>query len=451
MFGNLSDRLTQSFRNLRSRGVLTESDVDQAISDIRRALIEADVALPVVRQFTSQVREKAYGAARSKALNPGQQVVSIVHDELVEILGGATRELAFAQSGPTVFMLAGLQGAGKTTLAGKLGKWLREEGKTVLLVASDLQRPNAVQQLQVVGERAGVKVWAPEPGNGVGNPVEVARSGVEFARQSGINVVIVDTAGRLGVDQEMMNQAIAIRDAVSPHEIMFVLGDILTLIEQAEKKMDAEEAEKVASKALAGQLTLGDFLSQLQQIKKLGSMKKMLGMIPGAAQLRDQIENFDEREVDRVEAIVRSMTPAEREDVSILNGSRRARIARGSGTTVTEVNQLVQRFEAAREMMGQMGQMGGGVPGMGALPGRGGKAKQKANARKAQAQRARVKKKARSGNPAKRRQQELEAMLPPSERSAPQGSSFGAPTEAPAPRPTIDDLPDDVKRMLGQL
>ena len=522
MFGNLSDRLTQSFRTLRSRGVLTESDVDQAISDIRRALIEADVALPVVRQFTSQVREKAYGAARSKALNPGQQVVSIVHDELVEILGGATRELTFAESGPTVFMLAGLQGAGKTTLAGKLGKWLREEGKTVLLVASDLQRPNAVQQLQVVGERAGVKVWAPEPGNGVGNPVEVARSGVEFARQSGINVVIVDTAGRLGVDQEMMDQAIAIRDAVNPHEIMFVLdamvgqdavstsmafrdgvgftgvvlskldgdarggaalsvrgvtgapilfastgeglddferfhpdrmagrildmGDILTLIEQAEKKMDAEEAEKVASKALAGQLTLADFLSQLQQIKKLGSMKKMLGMIPGAAQLREQIDNFDE-----LEAIVRSMTPAEREDVSILNGSRRARIARGSGTTVKEVNQLVQRFEAAREMMGQMGQMGGGVPGMGALPGRGGKAKQKVNARKAQAQRARVKKKARSGNPAKRRQQELEAMLPPSERSAPQGSSFGGAAQAPAARPTIDDLPDDVKRMLGQL
>lgn len=155
MFGNLSDRLTQSFRTLRSRGVLTESDVDKAISDIRRALIDADVALPVVRQFTSQVREKAYGAARSKALNPGQQVVSIVHDELVEILGGATRELSFADSGPTVFMLAGLQGAGKTTLAGKLGKWLREEGKTVLLVASDLQRPNAVQQLQVVGGAPG--------------------------------------------------------------------------------------------------------------------------------------------------------------------------------------------------------------------------------------------------------------------------------------------------------
>lgn len=527
MFGNLSDRLTQSFRTLRSRGVLTESDVDHAISDIRRALIDADVALPVVCQFTKQVREKAYGAARSKALNPGQQVVSIVHGELVEILGGATRELTFAQSGPTVFMLAGLQGAGKTTLAGKLGKWLHAEGKTVLLVASDLQRPGAVQQLQVVGERAGVKVWAPEPGNGVGNPVEVARSGVEFARQSGIDVVVVDTAGRLGVDQEMMDQAIAIREAITPHEIMFVLdamvgqdavstsvafrdgvgftgvvlskldgdarggaalsvrgvtgapilfastgeslddferfhpdrmagrildmGDILTLIEQAEKKMDAEESEKVAAKAMAGELTLSDFLNQLQQIKKLGSMKKMLGMIPGTAQLRDQIDNFDEREVDRVEAIVRSMTPAEREDVSILNGSRRARIARGAGTTVTEVNQLVQRFEAAREMMGQMGQMSGGVPGMGALPGRGGKAKQKANARKAQAQRARMKKKARSGNPAKRRQQELEAMLPPSERSAPRGASFGGSQEQPAPRPTVDDLPDDVKRMLGQL
>ena len=527
MFNTLSDRITKSFKNLRSKGRLSASDVEETVSQIRRALLDADVALPVVRSFTAAVREKATGAIASQALNPSQQVVKIVNDELVEILGGQTRELDLSGR-PAVIMLAGLQGAGKTTLAGKLGRWLKDErNRKVLLVASDLQRPNAVQQLQVVGERAGVKVWAPEPGNGVGDPVEVARSGVEFARQSGINVVIVDTAGRLGVDQEMMDQAIAIRDAVNPHEIMFVLdamvgqdavststafrdgvgftgvvlskldgdarggaalsvrgvtgapilfastgeglddferfhadrmagrildmGDILTLIEQAEKKMDAEEAEKVAAKAMAGQLTLGDFLSQLQQIKKLGSMKKMLGMIPGAAQMREQIENFDEREVDRVEAIVRSMTPAEREDVSILNGSRRARIARGSGTTVTEVNQLVQRFEAAREMMAQMGQMGGGVPGMGALPGRGGKAKQKANARKAQAQRARMKKSARSGNPAKRRQQELEAMLPPSERSAPQGSSFGVAQEAPASRPTIDDLPDDVKRMLGQL
>ena len=528
-FSDLSDRLTASFKKLRSRGVLTESDVDQTISEIRRALLDADVALPVVREFTTQVRQKAYGAARSRALNPGQQVVRIVHDELVEILGGETRELHFAQRGPTVFMLAGLQGAGKTTLAGKLGKWLREEGKSVLLVASDLQRPNAVGQLQIVGERAGVQVWAPQPGNGVGDPVQVARSGLDYAITNGINVVIVDTAGRLGVDEEMMAQAIAIREAVNPHEVMFVLdamigqdavntatafrdgvgftgvvlskldgdarggaalsvrgvtgapilfastgeglddferfhadrmasrildmGDIMTLIEQAEKRLDAEEAEKMAKKAMSGELTLDDFLSQLQQVRKLGSMKKVLGMIPGMAQMRDQLENFDEREVNRVEAIVRSMTPAERADVSILNGSRRARIARGSGVTVAEVNNLVKRFEAAKTMMGQMGQMGpGGMPGMGSMPGSGGKAKQKAQARKDRAQRARVAKKARSGNPAKRRQQELEAMLPPEQRSsAPSGSAFGM-SEAPqeGPRPTLDDLPEDIRRMLGR-
>lgn len=528
-FSDLSDRLTASFKKLRSRGVLTESDVDQTISEIRRALLDADVALPVVREFTTQVRQKAYGAARSRALNPGQQVVRIVHDELVEILGGETRELHFAQRGPTVFMLAGLQGAGKTTLAGKLGKWLREEGKSVLLVASDLQRPNAVGQLQIVGERAGVQVWAPQPGNGVGDPVQVARSGLDYAITNGINVVIVDTAGRLGVDEEMMAQAIAIREAVNPHEVMFVLdamigqdavntatafrdgvgftgvvlskldgdarggaalsvrgvtgapilfastgeglddferfhadrmasrildmGDIMTLIEQAEKRLDAEEAEKMAKKAMSGELTLDDFLSQLQQVRKLGSMKKVLGMIPGMAQMRDQLENFDEREVNRVEAIVRSMTPAERADVSILNGSRRARIARGSGVTVAEVNNLVKRFEAAKTMMGQMGQMGpGGMPGMGSMPGSGGKAKQKAQARKDRAQRARVAKKARSGNPAKRRQQELEALLPPEQRSsAPAGSAFGV-SEAPqeGPRPTLDDLPEDIRRMLGR-
>ena len=528
-FSDLSDRLTASFKKLRSRGVLTESDVDQTISEIRRALLDADVALPVVREFTTQVRQKAYGAARSRALNPGQQVVRIVHDELVEILGGETRELHFAQRGPTVFMLAGLQGAGKTTLAGKLGKWLREEGKSVLLVASDLQRPNAVGQLQIVGARAGVQVWAPQPGNGVGDPVQVARSGLDYAITNGINVVIVDTAGRLGVDEEMMAQAIAIREAVNPHEVMFVLdamigqdavntatafrdgvgftgvvlskldgdarggaalsvrgvtgapilfastgeglddferfhadrmasrildmGDIMTLIEQAEKRLDAEEAEKMAKKAMSGELTLDDFLSQLQQVRKLGSMKKVLGMIPGMAQMRDQLENFDEREVNRVEAIVRSMTPAERADVSILNGSRRARIARGSGVTVAEVNNLVKRFEAAKTMMGQMGQMGpGGMPGMGSMPGSGGKAKQKAQARKDRAQRARVAKKARSGNPAKRRQQELEALLPPEQRSsAPSGSAFGV-SEAPqeGPRPTLDDLPEDIRRMLGR-
>ena len=227
MFNTLSDRITGSFKNLRSKGRLSSADVEQTISEIRRALLDADVALPVVRSFTSAVREKATGALASQALNPGQQVVRIVNDELVEILGGESRDLNTATSGPTVIMLAGLQGAGKTTLAGKLGLWLRERGNKVLLVASDLQRPNAVQQLEVVGTRADVDVWAPEPGNGVGDPVQVARSGVEFGRDQGYDVVVVDTAGRLGVDQEMMQQAIDIRDAVSPHEILFVVDAMI--------------------------------------------------------------------------------------------------------------------------------------------------------------------------------------------------------------------------------
>ncbi|MDO5034170.1 MAG: signal recognition particle protein [Actinomycetaceae bacterium] len=522
MFQNLSDRLTDSFRKLRGKGVITDADIDATAAEIRRALLDADVALPVVREFTKSIREKARGITVTKGLNPGQQVVRVVHDQLVEVLGGETRELRFAQRGPTVFMLAGLQGAGKTTLAGKLGHWMTEEGKRVLLVASDLQRPNAVTQLEVLGKRAGVDVWAPEPGNGVGDPVQVARSGLNHAIQNGYDLVIVDTAGRLGVDEEMMEQARNIRDAVNPHEILFVLdamvgqdavqtsvafrdgvgftgvvlskldgdarggaalsvrgvtgqpilfastgegledferfhadrmagrildmGDVLTLIEQAEKKIDQKEAEDVAAKAMSGELTLDDFLNQLQQVRKLGSMKKLLGMLPGAGQMREQLENFDEREVSRIEAIVRSMTPAERADVKILDGSRRRRIAMGSGTTVTEVNSLVKRFEAAREMMKRMGS-GGGMPGMGGFPGMGnmpGSGK-RAGARQPKKAKKRSKSKV-SGNPAKRRQQELKAMLPKEHQK---GSAFGMPQDAP--RPTMDDLPDDVKRMLGGL
>lgn len=530
MFDNLSDRLRDSFKRLRSKGVLTEADVDATVGEIRRALIDADVALPVVRDFTKVVREKAYGAARSQALNPGQQVVRVVHDELVDILGGESRELHFAPRGPTVFMLAGLQGAGKTTLAGKLGKWLRENGKSVLLVASDLQRPNAVTQLEVVGERAGVEVWSPEPGNGVGDPVQVARSGLNHAIETGIDVVIVDTAGRLGIDEEMMAQARSIRDAVNPHETMFVLdamigqdavqtatafrdgvgftgvvmskldgdarggaslsvrgvtgapilfastgeglddferfhadrmagrildmGDILTLIEEAERKFDQDEAEKMAAKAASGDLTLTDFLSQLQQMRKLGSMKKILGMLPGMGEMKAQLENFDESEVNRVEAIVRSMTPAEREDVKLLNGSRRARIAAGSGTTVTEVNQLVKRFEGARKMMKQMGQ--GGMPDMSQgfpqMGGAGKKTQARQQARIAQAKKQKMKKKARSGNPAKRRQQELEALLPKEHRAAPDsaGAAFGMPAEPEVGRQTFDQLPEDLQRLMGR-
>ena len=558
MFGNLSDRLTASFNSLRGKGRLTEADIDATVSEIRRALLEADVALPVVRSFTAAVREKAKDAARSQALNPAQQVIKIVNEELIDVLGGQARELNWADRGPTIIMLAGLQGAGKTTLAGKLGRWLRDQGRRVLLVASDLQRPNAVTQLSVVAERAGVHVWAPEPGNGVGDPVAVARSGVEHARTSGYDVVVVDTAGRLGVDAEMMDQAIRIRDAVSPHEILFVLdamvgqdavntsvafrdgvgftgvvlskldgdarggaalsvrgvtgapvlfsstgeglgdferfhadrmasrildmGDLLTLIEQAQRTFDEKEAEDAAARLASGEFTLDDFLSQLRQIRKMGSMKKLLGMMPGMGQMREALETFDEREVDRIEAIVCSMTPAERRDLSILNGSRRSRIAKGSGTTVQAVNELVERFGQAKKMMEAMASGGGGaageggMPGMGSLPSMGKRSK----ARQApKGKRRKGGKKGRSGNPAKAARQAKEAQAKAaggsSEASAPAapaaGSAFGLGGGAPAGgsggygimpdqesaasgsgdevADAMNALPEDLKRRLG--
>ena len=516
MFASLSDRLTATFRSLRGKGRLSEADVDATIREIRRALLDADVALPVVRQFTAAIRERALGEELSKALNPAQQIVKIVHDELVEVLGGQTRRLRLAKTPPSVIMLAGLQGAGKTTLAGKLGRWLREQGHTPLLVACDLQRPNAVEQLSVVGERAGVSVFAPHPGTsssgalanpsaGPGDPVAVARDGLAYARDKHHDVVIVDTAGRLGIDAEMMRQAAEIRDAVAPDEILFVLdamigqdavntanafregvgftgvvlskldgdarggaalsvvgvtgqpimfastgekleefeafhpdrmasrildmGDVLTLIEQAEKAFDAGEAEKMAAKLAADEdFTLEDFLTQMAALRNMGSLKKMIGMLPGMGQIRDQLENFDEREIDRIEAIVRSMTPLERRQPRILNGSRRLRIARGSGTQVTDVNQLLEKFTDAQKMMRQMrkGVMPAGMPGMPGMPpglagmgaGKKGRGKTAPPSRKG---------KAKSGNPAKRAQQERDAASKGTGAPAgAPGSAFGA-------------------------
>jgi len=515
VFASLSDRLANTFKNLRGKGLLSQADVDATVREIRRALLDADVAVPVVRQFAAAIRERALSTEVSAALNPAQQIVKIVHEELVQILGGEQRELQFAKRPPTVIMLAGLQGAGKTTLAGKLAKHLREDGHTPVLVAADLQRPNAVTQLQVVAERAGVPAFAPHPGAsesgelpdaGPGDPVTVAKDSIEFAKDKLHDVVIVDTAGRLGVDAEMMQQAADIRDAVQPDEVIFVIdamtgqdavttaqafadgvgitgvvlskldgdarggaalsvasvtqrpilfastgenlkdfevfhpdrvasrildmGDMLTLIEQAEKAFDAEQAEAMAQKMESGAgLTLEDFLQQLQAVKQMGSMKKLLGMMPGMAQAREELENFDDRDVDRIEAIVRSMTPAERQNPKILNGSRRARIARGSGTTVTEVNQLIQRFEAAQTMMKQMNQRGGapGMPGMPGAPGMGfGKKSRGRTAPKGK------KKKGRSGNPAKRAQQEREAALREAQGGAAPGSAFGIGDEKPS-------------------
>ena len=233
MFNTLSDRITGSFKSLRSKGRLSASDVEETISQIRRALLDADVALPVVRSFTAAVREKATGAVASKALNPGQQVVKIVNDELVEILGGETRELDLSRR-PAVIMLAGLQGAGKTTLAGKLGRWLKSEKHSPLLVACDLQRPNAVNQLQIVGERAGVHVFAPEPGNGVGDPVQVARKALEHAERSLYDVVVIDTAGRLGIDEVLMQQAADIKATTRPDEVLFVVDATVGTLDEDE-------------------------------------------------------------------------------------------------------------------------------------------------------------------------------------------------------------------------
>ncbi|MBA0128250.1 signal recognition particle protein [Haloechinothrix sp. YIM 98757] len=430
MFDTLSDRLTSVLQNLRSKGKLTEADIDATAREIRVALLEADVALPVVRSFIGQVKERAKGAEVSQALNPAQQVVKIVNDELVGILGGESRRLNLAKNPPSVIMLAGLQGSGKTTLAGKLAMHLKGKGHTPLLVACDLQRPNAVTQLQVVGERAGVPVFAPEEGNGVGDPVDVARRGVDEARSAQHDIVIVDTAGRLGVDEEMMRQASDIRDAVQPDETLFVvdamtgqdavttaeafrdgvgfsgvvltkldgdarggaalsvrevtgqpilyasngekladfdafhpdrmasrilgMGDMLTLIEQAEQAFDQQQAEQTAAKIGTGELTLEDFLEQMLSVRKMGPIGNLLGMLPGGGQMKEQLADFDDSHLDRLQAIIRGMTPAERANPKIINASRRLRIANGSGVAVRDVNDLVNRFFEARKMMAQM-------------------------------------------------------------------------------------------------
>ena len=445
MFETLSDRLSQVLSSLRGKGRLSAADIDATCREIRLVLLEADVALPVAREFIARVKERASSEEVSAALNPTQQIIKIVHEELITILGGEARRLRFAKNPPTVIMLAGLQGSGKTTLAAKLGLWLKSQGNTPLLVAADLQRPNAVQQLQVLGEQAGVPVYAPEPGNGVGDPVAVARQSIDEAKHRLHNAVVVDTAGRLGIDEEMMAQAAAIADATDPDEILFVvdamigqdavttaqafldgvgydgvvltkldgdarggaalsiaqltgrpvmfastgekledfdvfhpdrmasrildMGDMLTLIEQAERTFDAEQTAAMAGKLASGEgFTLEDFVEQLAMVRKLGPISNLLGMLPGAAQNRELLSQVTDADLDHAAAIVNSMTPAERRNPKILNGSRRARIAKGSGTTVGEVNNLVIRFLEGQKMMRQM-LGGGGIPGMPGIPG----------------------------------------------------------------------------------
>ena len=425
MFESLSDRLGAVVGKLRNRGRLSEADVDEILGEIRTALLEADVNVTVVRNVLARIREKSVGEAISKALDPAQQVVKTVHAELIALLGGETLKITYASQPPTVVLMAGLQGSGKTTSAAKLAAWFKKQGRQPMLVGADLQRPAAVEQLKVLGAQIGVPVFSAP-----GDPVQTARLGLEEARRVGRNVLIVDTAGRLAIDEEMMQQVRQISDAVQPRYTFLVvdamtgqdavtvaeafnttlaidgvilskldgdarggaalsvkevigkpiafaatgekidafeqfhpdrmagrilgMGDMLTLIEQAEQVFEKDEAEKAAKKLATGKFTLDDFLEQLQQLKKMGPLQNVLGMLPGVgAQLKDAEVSDDQ--VRRTEAIIRSMTLEEREDPSIINGSRRTRIAKGSGTQVQDVNRLVKQFAEMQKMMKRFG------------------------------------------------------------------------------------------------
>jgi len=424
VFDSLTDRFEGIITRLRSRGKLTEKDIDEVAREIRLALLEADVNVRVVKSFVTRLKERANGAEVAKSLSPAQQVVKIVHEELVVTLGGDARKLTVNPKPPTVILLAGLQGSGKTTAAAKLARWLERDGKRPLLVGADLQRPAAVEQLRVLGERIGVPVAS------IGtDPVEVARNGIEEAARLGRNVVIVDTAGRLQIDTDLMAELRAIADAVAPDDsllvvdamtgqeavnvaeafaetvdltgivltkldgdarggaalsvkevtgrpIMFAgvgekledfeafhpdrmasrilgMGDVLTLIEKAEEAFDADQAAAAAERLQTGAFTLQDFLDQMRQMRKMGPLQNLVAMLPGVPrELRDA--DVDESQLGRIEAIICSMTPEERADPAIIDGSRRIRIAQGSGTAPQDVNALLKQFKQVSQMMKQL-------------------------------------------------------------------------------------------------
>jgi signal recognition particle subunit SRP54 len=429
MFDQLSDRLQATLSDVRSRGKLTEADVDAAMRDIRLALLEADVNFKVVKSFTAQVKERCLGAGVLDSLNPGQQVVKIVNEELAELMGGSGRELAFAGSGTTVVLMAGLQGSGKTTACAKLAKLLAKDGKRVALAACDTQRPAAIEQLVTLGESAGAKVY--EQGT-ERDPVDIAEWALAQARAESRDVLIVDTAGRLHIDGELMAQLTQIRKRTKPHDVLLAvdamtgqdavnvaeqfaeqaefdgvvmtkldgdarggaalsvkavtgkpilfastgekldalerfhpermasrilgMGDVMSLIEKAEEVSDADQAAELERKIRKQQFSLEDFLQQMRQVRKMGPLSNVLGMMPGMGKALKEIRSadMDEGELDRIEAIILSMTPAERARPEIIDGSRRKRIAVGSGTTVQAVNQLVKQFGQMKKMMAQL-------------------------------------------------------------------------------------------------
>jgi signal recognition particle subunit SRP54 len=431
MFESLSDRFDGIFKRLRGKGRLTEADVDEVLREIRVALLEADVNLGVARGFVNRVREQVVGEALSEALNPAQQIIKAVHDELVATLGGDTIRITYASRPPTVVLMAGLQGAGKTTNAAKLARWFRSQGRQPLLVGADLQRPAAVEQLRTLGRQLDIPVFGGEAG---ADPVATARDGIEKARDTGRDVVIVDTAGRLAIDAEMMDQVRRISDAVDPSYTFLVIdamtgqdavttaeafhttleldgviltkldgdarggaalsvkevvgrpiafastgekledfdlfhpdrlagrilgmGDVRTLIEKAEQVYERDQAEATAAKMFEGRFTLDDFLDQMQQVKKMGPIGNLMGMMPGMPkELRNA--QIEDKEINRVEAIIKSMTPQERAYPEVIDGSRRARIAAGSGVTVSEVTLLVKQFGEVQKMMKKMATMPG--------------------------------------------------------------------------------------------
>src|SRR5680860_657490 len=436
MFDALSDRLDAVFAGLRGRGALTEGQVEESLREIRLALLEADVNFKVVKTFVRRIKDRAVGSEVSQALNPGQQVVKIVHEELVGLLGEQSAPLDLGSASPAVIMLAGLQGSGKTTASGKLAMLLKKKGRNPMLVACDLQRPAAVKQLRVLAEQVGVPIYAPVES---GDPVAVARDAIAEARRLGAGVVIVDTAGRTNVDEVLMQQAADIKAAVDPVETLFVIdsmigqeavtvalafqesvdftgvilskldgdarggaalsvaevtgrpikfasvgekldefeafhpdrmagrilgmGDVLTLIEKAEETYTEEQAADLQDKMLRAEFTLEDFLDQMQQIKKMGPLQGLLGMIPGVGKALKDVD-LDESQLARVEAIIHSMTLEERRKPQILNGKRKKRIASGCGRSPQEINELLRSFEEMRKMMKSLGGMGG-MGGMG--------------------------------------------------------------------------------------
>jgi len=429
LFKSLAEKLQETFKKLKGKGRLTESDVNEAMREVKVALLEADVNFKVVKEFIKKVKEKAIGQDVLESLAPGQQVIKIVREELLELLGGTQSKVNFSQKPPTVIMLVGLQGAGKTTTCGKLANLLKKQGRKPLLVAADVYRPAAIKQLEVLGKQLDIPVFS----MGQENPVNIAESAVKKAVEAGNDLVIIDTAGRLHINEELMNELKNIKAAVSPHEILLVvdamtgqdavnvaesfneklgidgiimtkldgdtrggaalsvrkvtgtpikfagvgekldalepfypnrmadrilgMGDVLTLIDKAQAAIDAEQAKKLQKKLKEADFTLEDFLEQLQQIKKMGPLDQILGMIPGINKIKGFTEQIDEKELIHTEAIIRSMTPHERRHPEIINGSRRKRIARGSGTKIQDVNRLLKQFEQTRKMFKQIGMM----------------------------------------------------------------------------------------------